>query len=181
VGFPVTLKVASPDIIHKSDIKGVLLDLKDEKSVIEGYKTVINNAHTTRPQAEILGVYVQPMIYAGQEVIIGAIQDPQFGPLVMFGSGGVEVEGLEDVSFAWAPMTLEEAHYMLDSTWAGRKLRGYRDIIPADVPAVIQVLLRLAQLSADFPQLTEVEINPLRVFGKGTGVIALDARIRVTN
>ena len=178
-GFPVALKVASPDIPHKSDVDGVLLNLRDESAVAEGFHTVTQNARTARPQAEILGTHVQRMVLRGQEVIIGAVQDPQFGPLVMFGSGGVEVEGLRDVAFALAPVTREEAEHMLESTWAGRRLRGYRHMPPADRAAVIDALTRLAQLAADFPQLAEIEINPLRVRPEGQGVFAVDVRARI--
>jgi acetyltransferase len=116
------------------------------------------------------------MLAEGQEVIVGAIQDPQFGPLVMFGSGGVEVEGLKDVRFALAPVPREEAEALLDETWAGRRLSGFRNLIPADREAVLDIISRLAQLSSDFPQLTEIEINPLRVLGEGQGAYAVDVR-----
>jgi acetyl coenzyme A synthetase (ADP forming)-like protein len=178
-GFPVALKVASPDIPHKSDVGGVLLDLRDEVAVAKGFHTVIQNACRAHPRAEIQGVHVQRMVLSGQEVIVGAIQDPQFGPLVMFGSGGVEVEGLKDVAFALAPVTQEEAEHMLESTWAGRKLRGFRNVPPADRVAVIEVLIRLAQLAADFAELAEIEINPLRVMPEGQGAFAVDVRARV--
>jgi acetyltransferase len=112
-------------------------------------------------------------------VIIGVVQDQQFGPLVMFGSGGLEVEGLKDVAFALAPLSPEGAEYLLESTWAGRKLRGYRSIPPADRPAVLDVLGRLAQMAADFPQIDEMEINPLRVLPHGQGAYALDVRSRL--
>ena len=119
------------------------------------------------------------MLPAGQEVILGAIQDAQFGALVMFGSGGVEVEGLKDVAFSLAPLTIQDAQWMLENTWAGRRLRGYRNLPPADRQAVIDTLMRLSQLSADFPQLAEIEINPLRVFAHSQGAAALDVRMRL--
>jgi acetyltransferase len=178
VGFPVALKVASPEIPHKSDIGGVILGLKDEKGVREGFLKIIQNVETAYPGLEVQGVTVQRMIPEGQEVIIGAVQDAQFGPMVMFGSGGVEVEGLKDVDFALAPITGREAKEVVDSTWAGQKLSGYRNIPPADRQAVLDALSRLAQLAADFPQLREIEINPLVVFPEGQGVLALDVRIR---
>jgi acetyl coenzyme A synthetase (ADP forming)-like protein len=178
MGFSVVLKVASPDIPHKSDVNGVLLDLHNETEVVHGFTWVVENAHRACPQAAILGVHVQRMIPTGQEVIVGAIQDAQFGPLVMFGSGGIEVEGLKDVAFALAPMTEEEAEFLLQSTWGGRKLGGFRNQQPADRAAVLQVLLHLAQLAADFPQLAEIEINPLRVLPQG--VFALDVRARLS-
>ena len=179
IGFPVALKVASPEISHKSDVSGVMLGLGDEAAVIGGFQAVTENARAALPEAEIVGVHVQRMIPDGQEVILGAIQDPQFGALVMFGSGGVEVEGLKDVAFALAPLTDEEADYLLESTWAGRRLRGYRNLPPADREAVKAVLKRLAQLAADHPQIAEIEINPLRVFPAGQGAVAIDTRIHL--
>jgi acetyltransferase len=131
------------------------------------------------PEAQVDGVYVQRMLPGGQEVIIGTVQDAQFGPLAMFGSGGIEVEGLKDVAFALAPMLQSEAEEMLENTWAGRKLKGFRSLPAADREAVIDSLIRLAQLAADFPQFAEVEINPLRVLRPGSGAAALDVRIRV--
>jgi acyl-CoA synthetase (NDP forming) len=123
---------------------------------------------------------VQPMIPHGQDVIVGAIQDAQFGALIMFGSGGVEVEGLKDVEFALAPLSREEAEFLLENTWAGRKLHGYRNLSPSDREAAIEAILRLAQLAADFPALSEVVINPLRVLPEGQGAFALDVRVRVS-
>lgn len=179
IGFPVVLKVASADISHKSDVGGVMLNLTDAEGVSEGFRTVIQNARNACPQADILGVHVQHMLPSGQEVILGAVQDAQFGPLVMFGSGGVEVEGLKDVAFALAPVTSQDAEWMLENTWAGRRLRGFRNLPPADRQAVIDAIMRLGQLVADFHQLSEVEINPLRVFTAGQGVAAVDVRIRL--
>jgi len=124
---------------------------------------------------------VQRMVAEGQEVIIGAVQDQQFGPLVMFGSGGIEVEGLKDVQFALAPLGRAEAESMLESTWAGKKLHGFRNLPAADRQAVLDALLRLAQLAADFPRLAEIEINPLRVLADGQGAVALDVRARIAN
>ncbi len=175
-GFPVALKVAAGNISHKSDVGGVLLNLTGDDAVAEGYESVIRNAYQARPDADIRGVTIQPMLFNGQDVIVGAVQDPHFGPLVMFGSGGVEAEGLKDIAFALAPITREEANHLLESTWAGRKLRGYRNIPPADREAVIDALLRLAQLAADCPELAEIEINPLRVLAEGQGALALDVR-----
>jgi acetyltransferase len=179
LGYPVALKLASPDISHKSDIGGVLLNLEDNQAVKHGFANIIENAHHARPDAEILGVYVQHMAPQGQEVIIGTVQDEQFGPIVMFGSGGVEVERLKDVAFALAPMWHEEAEHLLESTWAGQKLNGYRNLSPGDRQATIETMLRLAQLAADFPQLSEIEINPLRILAMGEGAFAIDVRARL--
>jgi acetyltransferase len=176
LGYPVALKVASPDVPHKSELGGVMLDLHDAREVAQGFISVTQSIRRALPNAHVDGAYVQRMLLEGQEVIIGALQDAQFGPLVMFGSGGVEVEGLKDVAFALAPCTLAEAEDMLASTWAGRKLRGYRGIPPADWQSVQGVLLRLSQLAADFPEIAEIEINPLRVLPEGEGSFAIDAR-----
>jgi acetyltransferase len=179
IGFPVAVKVASPDIPHKSDVGGVILNLEDEDSVRAGFESVIRRSRGIHPEALIEGVHIQRMVPSGQEVIIGAVQDPQFGALVMFGSGGIEVEGLKDVVFALAPLTQLEAEDMLKSTWAGRKLSGFRVLPPADRSAVMDVLFRLAQLAADHPRLAEIEINPLRVLPEGQGAVAVDVRIRM--
>ncbi len=168
-GFPVVLKVASPDISHKSDVNGVLLNLWSKPAAIQGFAQVIENARSARPQARIEGVTVQHMLPPGQDVIIGALQDPQFGPLVMFGAGGVEAEELKDVAFALAPLSKEEARFLLESTWAGRKLKGYRNLPPTDSEAVIQVLQRFACLAADFPELAEIEIQPPARARRGRG------------
>jgi len=179
MGLPVVLKVASQDISHKTDVGGVLLNLADEKSVRGGFRAILDQAKDAQPDADIQGVYVQEMVPFGQEVIVGAVQDPQFGALMMFGSGGTEVEGLKDLAFGLAPLTELEMDTMLNRTWAGRKLGGFRNLLPADIAAVRDVLVRLAQLASDFPQLAEIEINPLRVFPEGKGASAVDVRIRV--
>jgi acetyltransferase len=177
LGTPVALKAAG--LVHKSDRGGVALNLIGDDAVADGFGEIVRavrNGDEAPP-----GVYVQPMVAAGQEVIIGVVRDAQFGPLVMFGAGGVEVEGRGDVAFALAPLTRSDADHLLDATWAGRKLRGFRHLPPTDRDAVTDVLLRIAHLADDVPQLTEVEINPLRVLPEGEGAIAVDARIRVGN
>jgi acetyltransferase len=174
----VVLKIASPDIQHKSDVGGVLLNLKDDAAVAQGFSNLMANARAARPEARLEGVSIQPLIGPGQDVIIGGIRDPQFGPLVMFGSGGVEVEGLKDIAFALAPLTEPDLDYLLAQTWAGRRLKGFRNLPPADETAVRQALTRLAQLMADSPDLAEIEINPLRVLPGKRGAIALDVRGR---
>jgi len=175
-GFPVALKIAAPEISHKSDSGGVLLHLDGPDAVRAGFGTILSNCRRSFPDIEPEGVYIQRMLHDGQEVIVGAVQDPQFGPLVMFGSGGLEVEGLKDVSFALAPLSRAEAAAMLGETWAGRRLSGYRSLEPGDREAVLDIILRLGQLAADFPQLSEIEINPLRVLREGRGAYALDVR-----
>jgi acyl-CoA synthetase (NDP forming) len=177
-GYPVVLKIASPDIPHKSDIGGVALDLNDAEAVRAAFEQIVANARRAVPDARIDGVTIQQMLRAGQEVIVGAVRDEQFGPLIMFGAGGVEVEGKRDVAFGLAPLSRAEAETMIDATFAGKQLRGFRGSAPLDREAVIDRVLRLAQFISDFPQVAEVEINPLRVMNEGA--VAIDARIRVT-
>jgi acetyltransferase len=181
LGYPVAMKISSPDITHKSDVGGVLLNLHDSQEVLNGYQTIMENIRAKRPETEISGVHLQPMLSSGQDVIIGAIQDDQFGTLVMFGSGGIEVEKMKDVSFELAPLSVTQAEHMVAATWAGKKLLGYRNLPPADHAAVIEALLKLAQLASDYPQLAEIEINPLTVLGQGKGAFAVDVRVRVKN
>lgn len=176
IGFPVALKLLSPDIAHKSDVGGVLLNVHNAEEAAAGYTTLLRRAQEAAPQAAIDGVLVQEMVGDGQDVIVGAVRDPQFGPLLMFGSGGVEVEALRDVAFALAPITFREAEELLAETWAGRRLRGYRHVPPADQDAVLDAIHRLSQLVCDHAGLQEIEINPLRVLERGQGAIALDIR-----
>ena len=177
LGFPVVLKIASPDIPHKSDVGGVRLGIEAPEAAAEAFRTVIGRACLAKPDAKIEGVYIQHQLPDGQEVILGASRDTQFGALMMFGSGGVEVEGLKDVAFALAPLTPFEADDMLRRTWAGRKLAGFRSIARADGEAVKDVLLRLSQLVYDFPEIAEIEINPLRVLSRGA--VAVDVRVKL--
>ena len=178
-GFPVVLKLASPEISHKSDVGGVLLNLNNASQVKRGFEIITQNVRKKKPKAKIQGIRVQRMLPEGQEVIIGVIQDPQFGPLVMFGSGGVEVEGLKDVEFALAPLSRKEASRLIEDTWAGKKLRGYRNIPAADRESVLDALLRVSQLAIDFPTIAEIEINPMRVLSNGQGAFAVDVRARL--
>lgn len=179
IGYPVVLKIAAAGITHKSEVGGVILDVRSDETLIEGFEELFTSIQKLQPGAKIFGAYVQQMILTGQETILGAVQDLQFGPLVMFGSGGVEVEGLQDVAFGLAPISDDEAGYLLGKTWAGKRLEGFRNLKPSDRPAVIRALRCLAQLAADHPQLAEIEINPLRVLEQGKGVVAVDARARL--
>lgn len=178
-GYPVVLKIASPDIPHKSDIGGVVLDLREAEAVRAAFERILAKARAAQPTARIEGATIQPLLREGHEVIIGAVRDEQFGPLIMFGAGGVDVEGQRDVAFGLAPLTRREAERMLDATFAGRRLRGLRGSPPVDREAVIDRVLRVAQFALDFPQVAEMEINPLRVMEHGA--VAIDVRIRVTS
>ena len=176
LGFPVVMKIASPDILHKSDVGGVMLNIKDTLSLQSDYAQMVERIKSLKPEARIEGVHLQRQIPEGQEVIIGAVRDPLFGALMMFGSGGIEVEGLKDVAFALAPLNQAEAREMIRKTWAGRKLKGFRSIMPVDEESVIDVLIKLSFLADEHPEVEEIEINPLRVLSKGA--VALDVRMK---
>jgi acetyltransferase len=177
IGYPVVIKIASPDIVHKSDVGGVRVNIQDDVSLLAAYTQILKNIRETRPDARVEGMAIQRQIADGQEVILGAVHDAQFGPLMMFGSGGVEVEGLKDVAFALAPLTRIEALKMIDRTWAGKKLAGFRNIPPVDKDAVVDVLVNLSALVMENPSIDEIEINPLRVLSKGA--VAVDVRIKL--
>jgi len=178
-GFPVALKVRSPEISHKSDAGGVELDLADEETVRQAFRRIIDRAAAYRPAARIDGVSVQKMIPRGlgQEVIVGGKRDAQFGPVIMLGSGGVLVELFQDVSLRLAPLTRHDAEEMLDEVRAGRLLRGFRGERPCDIEALVAAMLRVSQLLCDFPEIAEVDVNPLKVLPEGQGCCAVDARI----
>jgi acetyltransferase len=154
----------------------VIVNIKDASSLQVAYAQMMGNVKAARPEARVDGVRIQRQIADGQEVIVGAVRDPQFGPLMMFGSGGVEVEGLKDVAFALAPLDEAEAQKMVRKTWAGRKLKGFRAIPPADEATAIDVLIKLSHLVFENESIREIEINPLRVLSKGA--VAVDVRIR---
>ena len=177
IGFPVAMKIISPDILHKSDVEGIALNLGSVAEVKEAYTEMMARMGEMAPEALISGVQVQQMISGGQEVIAGVTHDPQFGPLVMFGSGGVEVEGLRDVAFELAPLTPVAAQRLLDVTWAGEKLAGFRHLPAVDEAALIAILMRLGQLAADQPRLVEIEINPLLVLPEGVSAVDVRARL----
>jgi acetyltransferase len=175
VGYPVVLKIASPDIPHKSDASGVHLNIDEADSVRVGYADLLNRVRQVHPDARIKGIDVQKQVPPGQEVILGFKSDPHFGPVMMFGSGGVEVEALKDVTFCLAPLSELEARLMLDKTWAGRRLKGYRNLSPGDEKAVVQALMNLSRLAMENEDIQELEINPLVVHDRGA--IALDVRL----
>ncbi len=177
VGFPVVLKIISPDILHKSDAGGIALNLRDEAAVEAAYREMMTRIGASHPQARLEGALIEAMIPNGVEVIVGMRRDPFFGPLMMFGLGGIYVELFGDVSFRVAPLGRRDALEMIHQTHAGRLLTGYRGQPNADLDAVVDVILRLGQLALDFPQIEEMEVNPLLALPEGQGVVALDARI----
>ncbi|MBN1304076.1 MAG: acetate--CoA ligase family protein [Anaerolineales bacterium] len=180
MGFPVVLKIASPDLQHKSDVGGIILNIRDEEQTRCGFTQMIERVSAQIPEAHLDGIHVQRMLPKGQEVISGVIRDKQFGPLVMFGSGGVEVEGLQDVAFELAPLTEHQSEVLINRTWAGKKLSGFRSIPAADKQAASDILVRLAWLACDCPAISEIEINPLLVMAPGQGVSAVDVRVRIS-
>jgi len=177
MGYPVAIKVISEQISHKSDVGGVQLNLRNGPAVEEAFEDMLRRIQTSYPEARIDGVLVQPMVTGGQELILGGRQDPNFGPVVLIGLGGIFVEVLEEVALRVAPITHREAGEMIDELRGAPILKGARGHKPSDIQAVIEALLRLSQLLIDFPVISELDINPLRVFQENNGCRALDARI----
>jgi len=176
IGYPVALKLVSPDITHKSDVGGVVLNVADGDDVQAAFGRIVESARAAQPGATIEGVLVQKMLTGGQEVIVGVRRDPQFGTLALVGRGGVDVELLRDVSMGIAPLTGSQAERMLDATRAGVRLKGWRGTPPGDRAAVLDAMLRLSQAACDFPEIGELEINPLYVLPEGQGAFAVDVR-----
>ncbi|MEM2463416.1 MAG: GNAT family N-acetyltransferase [Candidatus Bathyarchaeia archaeon] len=178
IGYPVVLKILSPQITHKTDAGGVALDLNSEAEVREAFERIIKNAKGYNPNAEILGVTVQPMIKKrGYEVIIGAKKDPIFGPVILFGMGGIGVELFKDYAIGIPPLNQTLARRLMEETRVYQLLRGYRNMPPANIKLLEEILVRFSQMIVDFPQIKEVDINPLLINEKDAYV--LDARIAV--
>jgi len=177
IGYPVVLKIASPDILHKSDVGGIIVNVRGDEEVRRGYDTLIERAREHSPDATIWGVQVQEMVTDAREVIIGMNRDPQFGPVIMFGLGGIYVEVLRDVTFRVAPMSEDQARAMVGSIRSYPLLRGVRGQEPADVDAVVDTILRVSQLATDFGDIAELDINPLLVRDQGQGAVAVDMRL----
>ncbi|MCS7169146.1 MAG: acetate--CoA ligase family protein [Candidatus Kapabacteria bacterium] len=179
LGFPVALKVLSPDIIHKFDIGGVLLHLDSAETILRGFQQIRDSVSHHAPEARFEGVIVQKMGMRGYELIVGIKRDPQFGPIVMVGLGGIYVEVFRDVAFRIAPLRERSAYQMLKETRVSALLRGVRGQPPSDIGAVAETLLRLSQLSLEQPLIEELDINPLLVYPRGNGVAVVDVRIAV--
>jgi len=175
MGFPVVMKIVSPDILHKTEAGGVLVGVKSAEEAAKGYDTIIANAKKYKSDAHITGVQIQQMIKGGQEVIVGAVTDGSFGKLVAFGLGGVLVEVLKDITFRLAPATKEDALSMLDGIQAAEMLKGVRGSDPVSREALSSLIVRVSQLVSDFPEISEMDLNP--VFASKDGAIAADVRI----
>jgi acyl-CoA synthetase (NDP forming) len=175
IGFPVVLKIVSPDIIHKSDAGGVKVNLKNGAEVRRAYGKILENAKKYDANAQIVGVLVQEMAPQSTEVIVGAIKDPQFGQTLMFGLGGIFVELLKDVTFRVAPITRDDAEEMIRGVKAYPLLKGYRNMPAADIDAIVSVLLSTSKLVMDYPEIKELDLNPVMAYEKG--VKTVDARM----
>lgn len=177
IGYPIAMKIASPDVIHKSDFGGVKLDLNSPAAVRDAYDLMMMRVAERVPGARIHGVYVEKMCQKGREIILGMTRDPQFGPMLMFGLGGIFVEVMKDVTFHIAPITENEARQMLESTKSFALLKGVRGEAAVDFAAIATSLQRISQLATDFPAIVEMDINPFIVAPPGRVSVAADARI----
>jgi acyl-CoA synthetase (NDP forming) len=175
IGYPIVLKIVSPDIIHKTEAGGVIVNLKTASDVAVGYKKIISNAAKYKADAKIVGVLVSEMAPQSTEVIVGAIKDPQFGQTVMFGLGGIFVEILKDVNFRVAPLTTDDAKEMIMQLKAYPLLNGYRNTPPVDIDALVAILCNTSHLIMDYPEIKELDLNPIMTYPKGAKTV--DARI----
>ncbi len=178
IGYPVALKLMSPQILHKSDAKVVMLNIKNPEELKQKWKEILENARKYRPDAEILGVLVAPMLRPGREVIIGVVEDPQFGHAIMFGLGGIFVEVLKDVTFRIIPITERDARKMITEIKGYPILAGVRGEEPADIDAIVDMLLKVSKLVEDLEDyIKEMDLNPVFVYEKGKGAVVVDARM----
>jgi acetyltransferase len=179
LGYPVAVKLASPTITHKSDVGGVVLDVRDAAEVRRAFADIAARMREVGRAVEMTGVTVQPMVRDGVEAIIGMTRDPSFGPLIMFGLGGVQVELLQDVVFRVHPLSDRDASEMVHGIKGARLFDGYRGAPRCDVEVLEDILLRVSQLAGDHPEVAEMDLNPLKVRERGRGCLVLDARIAV--
>jgi acetyltransferase len=177
IGYPVAIKIIADQISHKSDVGGVQLNLRNSPAVTAAFEDMMDRIHMAYPEAKLDGVLVQPMVTGGQELILGGRQDPQFGPVLLAGLGGIFVEIFEESQVRVAPISRREATEMIQGLRGYQILAGARGHKAADIDKLVETLLRLSQLLTDFPEIKELDINPLRVFHEGEGCRALDARI----
>ncbi len=175
IGFPIVLKIISPQILHKSDVGGVIVGINDENELISSYRKIIRNVKDRMPEAEITGVLVQEMVPHSTEIIVGSTYDPTFGPTIMFGVGGIFVEILEDVSFRLIPITEEDAWEMVNEIKAHKILDGVRGNPPVDKKSIIEVLLKTSAMVNEYPEIRELDLNP--IMASSDGIIIVDARI----
>ena len=179
VGYPVAMKIYSPDIIHKSDLGGVRIKLGTAEAVRDAFDLMMMRIQRRMPEARLHGTYVERMAPPGREVIMGMTRDPQFGPMLMFGLGGIFVEVMKDVTFHLAPITAEEAKQMLQATRSYALLEGVRGEAGVDLDAIAEGIQRVSQLVTDFPEIDELDINPFIVGPPGTDAFVADARMTI--
>jgi acetate---CoA ligase (ADP-forming) len=177
MGYPVVMKVASPDISHKTDVGGVAVGIGDANALRAAWERMHRSLQSAAPNARIEGFEIQAQIVGGKEVLIGVQRDPNFGPIVVFGMGGIYVEVLRDVTFRLAPLRALSAQHMVESVKAYPILRGVRGEKPSDVPALTEAIERVSQLAVEIPEVVELDINPMIVRSAGQGVVAVDARV----
>ena len=175
VGFPIVLKIVSPDILHKTEAGGVLLNLNSTVDVENGYKSILSNAKAYKSDARLEGVLVQHMAPPGIEIIVGGLRDPQFGPVVMFGLGGIFTEVLKDVTFRLVPINEREAREMIREIRGYRVLAGLRGRPPADEKAVASTLVRVSEVMNENESIAQIDLNPVMVYSSGCSIV--DARI----
>ena len=175
IGYPVVLKVVSPQVVHKTDVGGVVLNVSDAEQVRDAYSRVVENTLRKLPSAEIVGVLVEEQAKEGVEVIVGAFKDEQFGQTVMFGLGGVFVEVLDDVSFRVAPVSEEDAEEMVREIRGYRILKGYRGRPPADLEAIKSIIVNVSRMVMELQEIREVDLNPIYVYDRGA--VAVDVRV----
>jgi acetyltransferase len=179
IGYPVVLKIVSSHILHKSDVGGIRIGLQTPDQVINAFHDIIAKCRRFMPKANIQGVAVQNMYQNVREVILGMSRDPHFGPLIMFGLGGIYVEVLKDVTFRIAPISEEDARAMINEIHSYPMLKGVRGQKSADLDAIVEAIIRLSQIAIDFPEICDADINPLAVMECGKGAVALDARFTI--
>jgi acyl-CoA synthetase (NDP forming) len=171
IPYPLAMKVVCPDIIHKSDAGGIKLDLKDEEEVQNAFEEIVANACKFTTRDRVLGALISPMVEDGQECIIGMIRDPQFGPVIMFGLGGIFVEILKDVSFRVAPLSEEDIDEMIKEIKGYKVLTGIRGEKHKDIDAIRNILARLSDFAIDNPEVKETDLNPVIVHEKGASIV----------
>ncbi len=179
VGYPVVLKIVSPDIVHKSDVGGVKVNIASDEEVSKWFNTIMSNVMVRAPGARVAGILVQEMVPQDLEVIVGSTRDPVFGPVVMFGLGGVFVEVLKDVSLRIVPLTEYDAEEMLSEIKSARILRGYRGTPPRDSKALVDIILKVGKIMESVEEITDIDLNPVMVFPEGKGAKIADARILI--
>ena len=179
IGFPVVMKVISPDALHKSDAGGVLLGLEDAEQVVSGFLKIRENLIVYNKDALFMGVRIQKMAPQGYDMFVGGSQDPSFGPVVLFGMGGILVEAFKDVANVTCPARTESVKKRLDKLTSAEILSGLRGQNAGDIEAFVDLIVRTSHLLTDFPGIKELDINPVRVFPEGEGIMALDARVRI--